>query len=170
MRYSWVIVLSLALTSGVVATTSASEKNETQLRVKNSARAEFNWMMNCQGCHGVKGLGSPNGAPPMPGTVARFLTVDGGREYLAKVPGVANAPLTDEELSDVLNWMLLQFSCDALPAGFTGYGAHEVGELRKDVLITNAHQIRAELIRKLGATPSEIDKLDADDACSNIEM
>ena len=117
--------------------------------VIDAARAEFNWKLNCQGCHGVNAQGSANGAPPMPGVIGGFLHVGGGREYLVQVPGVAHAPLNDEELADVLNWMLVRFACEPLLAGFKGYGSAEVGALRRDVLITRAHEVRSELISKI---------------------
>lgn len=122
--------------------------------VKSPNRAEFNWMMNCQGCHGVKGEGSPGGAPVLTGVVTKFLSVEGGRAYLARVPGVANAPLDDEELSDLLNWMLDRFSCEAVPSDFSAYKADEIARYRKDSLITNAHEVRAALVSEF-ETPAD---------------
>ena len=38
----------------------------------------------------------------MAGFVARFLQVPGGREYLARVPGVATAALSDADLAEAI--------------------------------------------------------------------
>lgn len=139
-------ISSLAFTAGLAA---ESGDRTARFSVKDPARAKLNWLMNCQGCHGVKGEGSPGGAPAMPGVVAKFLTVEGGRQYLAQVPGVANAPLSDEELSDLMNWMINRFACGFLPDDVSRFSATEIATLRDDVLITDAHLVRAALMSKI---------------------
>jgi mono/diheme cytochrome c family protein len=88
------------------------------------------YALNCQGCHRADGAGTPGSVPPLAGSVARFLAVPGGREYLVQVPGVAQAPLDDVVLAAVVNWMLDRFDKAHLPAGFVPYGAEEIGRLR----------------------------------------
>ena len=116
--------------------------------LKNPTRAKFNWMMNCQGCHGVEGQGSETGAPPMPGVLDKFMAVDGGREYLIRVPGVANAPLSDPELADLVNWVLIQYACAPAPNNFPPYNAEEVSQLRREVLIRQAEPTRIKLLKR----------------------
>ena len=41
--------------------------------VTDMRRAWQNWTLNCQGCHRADGSGSAGTAPPIQGTVARFL-------------------------------------------------------------------------------------------------
>ena len=60
------------------------------------------YALNCQGCHRADGAGTPGSVPPLTGSVARFLGVPGGREYLVQVPGVAQAPLDDATLAAVV--------------------------------------------------------------------
>jgi hypothetical protein len=55
------------------------------------------------------------------------LAVPGGREYLARVPGVAQAPLSDVRLAALLNWLLAELG-GAPPV--SPYTAAEVGALR----------------------------------------
>jgi len=93
--------------------------------------AQTMWMLNCQGCHRADGGGTGNQVPAMPGIVARFLTVPGGREYLIRVPGVATSPLTDDALAVLVNWMLEKFDPENIPADFTPYVPAEVSSLRK---------------------------------------
>ncbi len=45
------------------------------------------YALNCQGCHRADGAGTPGSVPSLADSVARFLTVPGGREYLVQVPG-----------------------------------------------------------------------------------
>jgi hypothetical protein len=96
---------------------------------------EVDYVLNCQGCHRADGAGTPGSVPPLKDTVARFLGVPGGREYLGRVPGVAQAPLDDAALAAVLNWMLDHFDHAHVPPGFTPYAADEVGRLRRDPLV-----------------------------------
>jgi hypothetical protein len=89
--------------------------------------------------------------PSVAGTVSRFLSVERGREYLVRVPGVATSPLTDADLAELLNWMLWRFDPEHIPADFPAFSATEVGELRKRPLRLEASQMRSELLAKAGA-------------------
>ncbi len=93
--------------------------------------AQTMWMLNCQGCHRADGGGTGGAVPAMPGIVARFLWVPGGREYLIRVPGVATAPLADDSLAVLVNWMLKKFDPENIPGEFTPYTPEEVSSLRK---------------------------------------
>ena len=93
--------------------------------------------------------------PALAGSVGRFLRVPGGREFLGRVPGVAQAPLDDAALAAVLNWILGRFGGDDVPKEFVAYTAEEVGRLRQRPL-TNVDRVRSELIRAIegaGARP-----------------
>ena len=59
----------------------------------------LDYALNCQGCHRADGTGTPGSVPPLAGSVGKFLRVPGGREYLGRVPGVAQAPLDDAALA-----------------------------------------------------------------------
>ena len=93
--------------------------------------AQTMWMLNCQGCHRANGGGTGSAVPAMPGIVARFLRVPGGREYLIRVPGVAASPLPDDSLAILVNWMLEKFDHDNIPEDFSPYTREEVSSFRK---------------------------------------
>ncbi|HEY4968537.1 MAG TPA: c-type cytochrome [Steroidobacteraceae bacterium] len=116
--------------------------------VENPQRAWQHWTLNCQGCHRPDGTGSAATAPSLAGTVARFLSVPGGREYLGRVPGVATSPLSNADLSEVMNWMLWRFDKEHLPANFQPFTAAEIGQLRAAPLRLEASQMRAELLKR----------------------
>ena len=103
------------------------------------------WVLNCQGCHRTDGSGSPQTAPPLVGVVAKFTNIAGGREYLARVPGVATSPLSDAELAELLNWLLWRFDRSHLKPNFRPYSADEIGLLRRQPLRTEAASVRARL-------------------------
>lgn len=93
------------------------------------------YMLACQGCHLPDGSGYPaRGVPAFPGFVGRFLHVDGGREFLIRVPGVAQSGLPDERLATLMNWLLTRFSPAELPRNFRPYTAAEVAQLRHQPL------------------------------------
>jgi hypothetical protein len=88
----------------------------------------------------------------MAGEVARFLGVEGGRAFLTRVPGVANAALPDDQLAELLNWTLATFDAGNLPATYTPFSADEVKGGRSAPLIAGAATMRAELLKKIGAS------------------
>ncbi len=103
--------------------------------VEDDARARVNYMLNCQGCHGPDGAGTADGAvPTMKNFLGNFLAVAEGREFLIRVPGSANAALTDAALAEVLNWMLPQISPEQIPEDFNPYTTAEVAKWRKQPL------------------------------------
>jgi hypothetical protein len=116
--------------------------------------------LNCQGCHRSDGSGSDATAPGIADTVAKFLLVPGGREYLIRVPGVAASPLSDTDLAEVVNWMLWRFDKDHMPASFQPYTAAEIAPLRARPLRLEASQMRgalssqAEAALQAGAMPA----------------
>jgi mono/diheme cytochrome c family protein len=125
---------TLALASGAAAYTPAVD-----------------YALNCQGCHRADGAGTPGSVPALRGSVARFLAVPGGREYLGQVPGVAQAPLDDAALATVLNWLLTRFDAEHVPASFVPYDAAEVGRLRQRPL-TDVDGVRKRLLAELERT------------------
>src|SRR5262249_10272833 len=110
------------------------------------------YALNCQGCHRADGAGTPGSVPPLAGSVARFLSVPGGREYLVQVPGVAQAPLDDATLAAVVNWMLHRFDEAHLPPDFAPYAADEIGRLRAKPL-TDVEGVRRRLLEAIERKP-----------------
>jgi mono/diheme cytochrome c family protein len=114
-----------------------------------AASPAVDYALNCQGCHLDDGAGTPGSVPPLAGSVGRFMRVEGGREYLVQVPGVATSPLDDAALAAVLNWMLERFGRPQAPERYAPYTAAEVGALRAKPL-TNVERVRAELLGRVG--------------------
>ena len=135
------IALGLAFASALAPAAPAYDAN----------RARLNYMLNCQGCHLPDASGFPGKVPNMRGEVGKFLEVEGGREFIARVPGVATAALDDQRLAHLLNWMLREFSAAELPADFREYDAPEVGRLRRTPL-TDVIGERARLLQAIGSS------------------
>ena len=112
----------------------------------------IDYALNCQGCHLADGAGTAGSVPALAGSVAKFLGVPGGREFLVRVPGVAQSTLDDADLAEVLNWLLARFDGEHLPADFKPYSAEEVGPLRRSPL-TNVARVRSELLERGAPRP-----------------
>ncbi len=112
------------------------------------------WMLNCQGCHRADGGATGDQVPALSGTVAKFLTVPGGREYLIQVPGVAMAAMDDESIAALANWMLHEFDEENIPADFANYSASEVGALRKSPLGSETSTVRDGLMEEISRANS----------------
>ena len=90
-----------------------------------------NYMLRCAGCHLTDGSGNEaSGIPNLRGSIGKFLHTPEGRAFLVQVPGTANSPLSDREVTEVLAWMLDNFSRTEMPPGAAPYTAGEVHRLR----------------------------------------
>lgn len=117
--------------------------------INNMQQARQDWTIQCQGCHGVKAEGFESGTPRMNGEVSKFLQAEGGRAYIVQVPGVANAPLSDARLANVLNWSLVEFDPKHIPANSAPYSAEEVGLLRKTPLFLDSADVRQKILSQM---------------------
>jgi hypothetical protein len=111
----------------------------------------LDWMLNCQGCHRSDAVGTPGRVPTIKNQVARFLSVDGGREFLIRVPGVASSPLSDAATAELVNWMLREFDPEHLPDDFEPYTPDEIAGLRKRPLV-DVLSVRGRLVAELKRT------------------
>lgn len=115
----------------------------------NLQRAQFNYQMFCQGCHTPDGSGART-VPRMKDHVGYFLATPRGREYLVRVPGSATSALDDEELAEVLNWIILEFAGDSVGEDYTRYTPVEVAQLRRQPL-NEVEQYRAQLLVEIAS-------------------
>jgi len=92
------------------------------------------YLMHCAGCHLADGSGLPPEVPSLAGPLGRIVSSPAGRDYVARVPGAAQAPLSDEALAAVLNWLLLEFNRATLPTNFQALRPGEVARSRARVL------------------------------------
>jgi len=133
---------AIAVLVGALAIASAA-------RAGGSPPAEL-YTLNCWGCHKSRAEGIPGTVPRLADSMADFLHVPGGREYLVEVPGVAASSLSDAEIAQVLNWLLFTFNKAEMPADFTPYTAAEVAKYRPHQLI-QITEARDVLVKRLKA-------------------
>jgi mono/diheme cytochrome c family protein len=108
------------------------------------------YTLNCWGCHKPRAEGIPGTVPRLADSMANFLRVPGGREYLVEVPGVAASALSNAEIAEVLNWLLVTFNKAEMPPDFKPYTAAEIARYRPHQLI-RITETRDDLVKRLKA-------------------
>ena len=119
---------------------------DNQLKM-NTDRAKFNYQMFCQGCHTPDGTGGKS-VPKIKDHIGYFLQNQVAREYLVRVPGSANSSLNDEQLAEVLNWMILELGGKSVPTKMKYFTTKEVGNLRQAPLF-EVVEYREKLVQQL---------------------
>jgi hypothetical protein len=114
------------------------------------ATPEIDYMLQCQGCHLADGSGVPDAVPSFAG-VGRFLRTSRGREYLIRVPGAAQSPLSDAALAALLDWIVARFDPATAAQGFRPFDAAEVSKWRRPPLSEVAALRRALLAELEGS-------------------
>jgi hypothetical protein len=108
-------------------------------------------MLHCQGCHRPDGSGLPGAVPDLRGHVSVVLRSAEGRAFLVRVPGSANAPLSDRALAELLDWLVRRFDPAHLPADYVPYSAAEVAALRARTL-SKVSEERAAILRAISGS------------------
>ena len=119
-----------------------------------NAAARFDYLLHCSGCHRPDGTGSAPDVPSLRGAVGSLVATPEGREYIARVPEVAQSPLDDDDLARLLNWVLREFNADTLPERFRPLDGDEVGSARARIL-TDPIRTRAAIVGAYPGSPSE---------------
>ena len=114
---------------------------------RNGRTPRVNYMIECQGCHLSDGSGMPGKVPVLKGEISRFLSVEGGRQFIVRVPGVTNAKLSDADLADVMNWLILTMDKPAAADGFVPYTAKEIAANR-NLRLQDVAPVRSELVSR----------------------
>lgn len=115
---------------------------------------KVNYQIHCMGCHLADGSGQVDRVPSVRETLVPLSMMQDGREFVMRVPGVAQSPLSDEDLAALLNWMARNISRDPLPAAFRDYTVEEVATRRRRPLAQLA-RTRRDLIARLSTAPGQ---------------
>ena len=114
------------------------------LAAPSRADPRADYLMHCAGCHLADARGVPPYVPSLSGPLGRLVASPQGRDYIARVPGAAQSPLSDDELAAVLNWLLFEYNRETLPKDFRGLLGSEVARSRARVL-ADPQKLRDEL-------------------------
>jgi len=123
---------------------------------------------NCIICHQEDAQGLPGMYPPLADSIGHYVAIPAGRAYLVHVvsfglngrisvhrvtyDGVMYPwpQLSDEDVADVLNYVLTTFNAKLLPKTFKPLTAHQVTKYRAGpTALGNVHDERAALMKAL---------------------
>ncbi|MGA2343703.1 MAG: cytochrome c [Steroidobacteraceae bacterium] len=109
-----------------------------------------NFQLNCMGCHLADGSGEPGRVPSLRRSILLLSSLPSGRDYIIRVPGVAQSPLSNEETAALLTWMARNLSDLKPPPDFVEYSAAEIERARARPL-THVGETRARLLKAAAA-------------------
>jgi cytochrome c peroxidase len=108
------------------------------------ATPEYDYLLHCSGCHLENGAGSPPDVPDLRLSMFWLAGIAEGRSYLVRVPGASQAPVSDAQLSEVINWMLRNYVAQDQTVEL--YTADEVSRYRK-IPLYNPVDLREQLLK-----------------------
>jgi mono/diheme cytochrome c family protein len=136
-----------------------------------AARADGHntFISNCAVCHQPDGKGAPSVYPPLADSVGRYVALKEGRAYMIDVVSFGMGgkidsggesfegdmppwpQLSDQDVADVLTYVLTGFNAKLLPADFKPISADEVkAERAKQLNAAAVHTERDALLKQLG--------------------
>lgn len=97
--------------------------------------ARGDYVEHCAGCHGVQGLSAPARLPELRGRVGYMMCTAETRSYLLRLPNIAKSRITDnQELADMLNFMVFGLGGESVLPGTKPFTASEVANERRFAL------------------------------------
>ena len=81
------------------------------------------YLESCGGCHGLTGSSAKREIPELKGHVGRFACTAEGRAYIGRLPNVAFANLSDQNLAEAMNYMVFTLGGTSAPKGAKPYSA-----------------------------------------------
>ncbi len=105
------------------------------------------YLLYCRGCHLHTGDAVPTASIPGLHELAPLLESQEGRDYLIRVPGVAQSGMDDARLAAVLNWVIVNFNADTVGDDFERFTTEEVSKARPIVLV-DPLRVRAEILNE----------------------
>lgn len=127
------------------------------------------FISNCAVCHQPDGKGAPSVYPPLAGSVGKYVALKEGRAYIidvvsfgmgGKIDSAGDSfegdmppwpQLSDQDVADVLNYVLTSLNAKLLPTDFKPISPEEVKAERAKALTAAAvHTERDALVKQLG--------------------
>lgn len=115
--------------------------------------ATTNYLTHCGGCHGIEGVSARTFVPILRDHVGTFACSAEGRAYIGRVPGVSMSLIRDDqELADVMNFVLFRMGGASTPTGTKPFTAAEIHTLRaQPIASTDLLALRAEVLARAAA-------------------
>ena len=121
-----------------------------------TTQSRTTFVLHCGGCHRADGSGVPAAYVPDLRRVGAFLQVEGGRDFVVKVPGVMGSGLDDRQVAELMNWLLATLARDGVPPDHRPFDAAEVARARARPLLDVAAE-RQRLVQRAQARGLALD-------------
>jgi mono/diheme cytochrome c family protein len=108
--------------------------------------AQSAYLESCGGCHGLQGISAKELVPDLRDRAGFWLCTTEGREYIVKLPNVAFAARTDDELAALMNFVVFGLGGPSAPKTAKPYTAAEVRQLRADPQVITDVRVRRRTI------------------------
>lgn len=97
--------------------------------------ARGDYVEHCAGCHGVQGTTAPAKLPELRGRVGFMMCTPDTRVYMLRLPNIAKSRISDnQQLADMLNFMVFGLGGDSVIPGTRPFTATEVAQERTQAL------------------------------------
>lgn len=131
---------------GVPAMSAGNTRAETVAKglaaIGDPELAKADYVEHCAGCHGVQGMSAPARLPELRGRVGYMMCSAETRSYLLRLPNIAKSRISDDQqLADMLNFMVFGLGGTSVLPGTKPFTATEVGYERQYAL-TSASLVR----------------------------
>jgi len=105
-----------------------------------------NYLQHCAGCHRMDGSGLPPEVPNLRKDLGYLIDSPEGRDFMVRVPGVVGVPISVEEVTELINWIVESFNPER--SDFVRFTVEEVAAGRADPLY-DPLRVRKELFPEL---------------------
>jgi hypothetical protein len=113
--------------------------SDPRLSIKDPELAHADFVEHCGGCHGALGRSAPAKLPELYGRVGWFMCTPDARNYLIRLPNIAHSRISDnDELADMLNYMVFVVGGNSAPPGTQPFTAEEVARERQHALVSGS--------------------------------
>jgi hypothetical protein len=146
--------------AGAVFVLCASAVAQAAPSLPSLTTPQSDYVEYCSGCHGMQGNSAPADIPVLRDRVGYFMCTKEGREYLIRLPNVAYSAISDnQELADMMNFVVFGLGGDSAPKGAKPFSAAEVAKLRARALATQSliaerEQVVGKLVERCQAPQS----------------
>lgn len=124
---------------GVAGGHASPGSSDPRLSIKDPELAHADFVEHCGGCHGALGRSAPAKLPELYGRVGWFMCTPDARAYLIRLPNIAHSRITDnDELADMLNYMVFVVGGNSAPPGSQPFTAEEVARERQHALVSGS--------------------------------
>jgi hypothetical protein len=131
-------VLAAAIAQAASGQTTPS-KNPLSGVLSDPELAQWDYVEQCAGCHGVQGKSAPADLPELRDRVGYFMCTPETRAYLIRLPNIAHSRISDNaQLADMLNFVVFGLGGTSAPKGTRPFTGEEVARERKLALVSGS--------------------------------